>query len=161
MSEDAREHVAIKASSPPVQTGASEYRPTDPAVCSFIASLSYLKPNEVSQIIEAYRFSEKAHSGQKRISGEPYITHPLAVARTLVEWHMDLQAIVAGLLHDVMEDTAVTKNEIAARFGKQVAELVDGLSKLEKIESQTYQQAQAENFRKMLMAMMQIGRAHV
>ena len=154
MSEDARGHASIKASAPPARTGASEYHPTDPAVRSFIASLSYLEPNEVSQVIEAYRFSEKAHAGQKRISGEPYITHPLAVAKTLVEWHMDLQAIVAGLLHDVMEDTAVTKNEIAARFGKPVAELVDGLSKLEKIESQTYQQAQAENFRKMLMAMM-------
>lgn len=155
MTEDARRRCSAKASSLPNRAGASEHRHGDPAaVRSFIDALSYLTPDEVAQVIEAYRFSEKAHAGQKRISGEPYITHPLAVAKTLVEWHMDLQAIVAGLLHDVMEDTAVTKNEIAARFGKQVADLVDGLSKLEKIESQTYQQAQAENFRKMLMAMM-------
>jgi GTP diphosphokinase / guanosine-3',5'-bis(diphosphate) 3'-diphosphatase len=125
----------------------------DPAFRVFIDSLSYLQPDEVALVREAYRFAEAAHSGQKRYSGEPYITHPLAVAGALAEWRMDVQAVVAALLHDVMEDTAVSKAEIARHFGKQVAELVDGLSKLDKIEFQSHQEAQAENFRKMLMAM--------
>jgi GTP pyrophosphokinase/guanosine-3',5'-bis(diphosphate) 3'-pyrophosphohydrolase len=125
----------------------------DPAFRVFIDSLSYLEPEEIELVREAYRFSEAAHLGQKRHSGEPYITHPLAVAGALAEWHMDAQAVIAALLHDVMEDTAVTKAEIAARFGRPVAELVDGLSKLDKIEFQSYEEAQAENFRKMLMAM--------
>ncbi|MES2771749.1 MAG: bifunctional (p)ppGpp synthetase/guanosine-3',5'-bis(diphosphate) 3'-pyrophosphohydrolase [Pseudomonadota bacterium] len=125
----------------------------DPAFSVFIDSLSYLKPEEIDLVREAYRFSEVAHCGQKRLSGEDYITHPLAVAGALAEWHMDVQAVIAALLHDVMEDTSVTKKEIAERFGKSVADLVDGLSKLEKIEFQSYAEAQAENFRKMLMAM--------
>jgi guanosine-3',5'-bis(diphosphate) 3'-pyrophosphohydrolase len=125
----------------------------EPAFRVFIDSLSYLQPDEVALIREAYVFAEAAHSGQKRYSGEPYITHPLAVAGALAEWRMDAQAVIAALLHDVMEDTAVTKAEIARRFGKQVAELVDGLSKLDKIEFQSHLEAQAENFRKMLMAM--------
>ncbi len=125
----------------------------DPAFRVFIDSLSYLQPDEVALIREAYVFAEDAHSGQKRYSGEPYITHPLAVAGALAEWRMDAQAVIAALLHDVMEDTVVTKAEIARRFGKQVAELVDGLSKLDKIEFQSHLEAQAENFRKMLMAM--------
>ncbi|MFZ2854636.1 MAG: bifunctional (p)ppGpp synthetase/guanosine-3',5'-bis(diphosphate) 3'-pyrophosphohydrolase [Rhodocyclaceae bacterium] len=127
--------------------------PVASAFQTFIDSLGYLKPEEVELIRSAYRFSEAAHLGQKRLSGEPYVTHPLAVASALAEWHMDAQAVIAALLHDVMEDTAVTKAEIAERFGKSVAELVDGLSKLDKIEFQSYQEAQAENFRKMLMAM--------
>ncbi len=125
----------------------------EPAFRVFIDSLSYLQPDEVALVREAYVFAEAAHSGQKRYSGEPYITHPLAVAGALAEWRMDAQAVIAALLHDVMEDTAVTKAEIARRFGKQVAELVDGLSKLDKIEFQSHLEAQAENFRKMLMAM--------
>ncbi|HNJ77267.1 MAG TPA: HD domain-containing protein, partial [Azospira sp.] len=125
----------------------------DPAFRVFIDSLSYLKPDEVALVRDAYAFAEAAHAGQTRYSGEPYITHPLAVAGALAEWQMDVQAVVAALLHDVMEDTAVTKAQIAQRFGKHVAELVDGLSKLDKIEFQSHQEAQAENFRKMLMAM--------
>ncbi|HEX5803297.1 MAG TPA: bifunctional (p)ppGpp synthetase/guanosine-3',5'-bis(diphosphate) 3'-pyrophosphohydrolase [Azospira sp.] len=125
----------------------------DPAYRVFIDSLSYLQPDEIALIRDAYAFAEAAHSGQKRYSGEPYITHPLAVAGALAEWRMDGQAVIAALLHDVMEDTGVSKAEIARRFGKQVAELVDGLSKLDKIEFQSHQEAQAENFRKMLMAM--------
>jgi GTP pyrophosphokinase/guanosine-3',5'-bis(diphosphate) 3'-pyrophosphohydrolase len=130
-----------------------EYDYEDPAYRVFIDTLSYLPPDEVALVCAAYRFSDEAHQGQTRLSGEPYITHPLAVAGALAEWRMDVQAIVAALLHDVMEDTAVTKAQIAERFGKQVADLVDGLSKLDKIEFQSYQDAQAENFRKMLMAM--------
>ena len=127
--------------------------PEDPAYRVFLDSLNYLTAEEIDLVREAYLFSAAAHHGQIRLSGEPYITHPLAVAGALAEWHMDSQAVIAALLHDVMEDTAVSKSEIAERFGKPVAELVDGLSKLDKIEFQSYQEAQAENFRKMLMAM--------
>ncbi|MCK6404541.1 MAG: bifunctional (p)ppGpp synthetase/guanosine-3',5'-bis(diphosphate) 3'-pyrophosphohydrolase [Rhodocyclaceae bacterium] len=125
----------------------------DPAFRVFIDSLSYLKPDELALVREAYAFAAAAHAGQKRYSGEAYITHPLAVAGALAEWQMDVQAVIAALLHDVMEDTSVTKAQIAERFGRHVAELVDGLSKLDKIEFQSHQEAQAENFRKMLMAM--------
>src|SRR5512132_2969823 len=113
----------------------------------------YLKPGDIARLADAYRFSEAAHAGQTRQSGEPYISHPLAVAGILAEWHLDGQALVAALLHDVMEDTAVTKAEIADTFGKPVADLVDGVSKLDKIEFQSAEDAQAENFRKMLLAM--------
>ena len=114
---------------------------------------SYLKPADVARLGEAYRFSEAAHAGQTRQSGEPYISHPLAVTEILAGWHMDSQALMAALLHDVMEDTSVTKDEISDSFGKPVADLVDGLSKLVKIEFQSAEDAQAENFRKMLLAM--------
>jgi GTP pyrophosphokinase len=117
------------------------------------ARFSYLKPTDVARIEDAYRFSEAAHAGQTRQSGEPYISHPLAVAEILAGWHLDGQALVAALLHDVMEDTAVSKNEISDTFGKPVADLVDGVSKLDKIEFQSAEDAQAENFRKMLLAM--------
>jgi len=113
----------------------------------------YLKKADVARLADAYRFSEAAHKGQKRQSGDPYISHPLAVAEILAGWHLDGQALMAALLHDVMEDTSVTKAEISETFGKPVAELVDGLSKLDKIEFQSAEDAQAENFRKMLLAM--------
>jgi GTP pyrophosphokinase len=114
---------------------------------------SYLKPEDVRQLRSAYQFSEAAHDGQYRRSGEPYISHPVAVANILVEWHLDSQALAAALLHDVMEDTTVTKSEISQKFGRMVAELVDGVSKLDKIEFESQEQAQAENFRKMFLAM--------
>ena len=114
---------------------------------------SYLKPEDVRQLQAAYEFSEAAHDGQFRRSGEPYISHPVAVASILAQWHLDSQALTAALLHDVMEDTTVTKGEISDRFGKMVAELVDGVSKLDKIEFESQEQAQAENFRKMFLAM--------
>ncbi|SDG65967.1 RelA/SpoT family protein [Propionivibrio dicarboxylicus] len=138
---------------PPARPPLPGHQIDDPAFRVFLDSLAYLEPDEIRQVVDAYLFSEEAHRGQTRLSGEPYVTHPLAVAGALAEWRMDVQAIIAALLHDVMEDTAVSKAEIAAHFGKQVADLVDGLSKLEKIEFQSYQDAQAENFRKMLMAM--------
>ncbi len=125
----------------------------DPAYRVFIDSLDYLSPKEVDRIREAYVFSARAHANQKRLSGEPYITHPLAVAGAVVEWRMDAEAIVAALLHDTLEDTGVSKRELSDKFGREVADLVDGLSKLDKIEFASYQEAQAENFRKMLMAM--------
>jgi GTP pyrophosphokinase len=113
----------------------------------------YLKPSDVARLSDAYRFSEAAHAGQTRQSGDPYISHPLAVAEILAGWHLDGQALVAALLHDVMEDTAITKNEISETFGEPVADLVDGVSKLDRIEFQSAEDAQAENFRKMLLAM--------
>jgi len=114
---------------------------------------TYLKPADVEHIRQALEFSDKAHQGQLRQSGEPYITHPIAVARILTPLHLDAQAIMAALLHDVVEDTTTSTNEVAELFGKPVADLVDGLSKLNKIEFETKEDAQAENFRKMLLAM--------
>ena len=114
---------------------------------------SYLKLEDLRQLQSAYEFSEAAHDGQYRRSGEPYISHPVAVATILAQWHLDSQALTAALLHDVMEDTTVTKSEISEKFGKMVAELVDGVSKLDKIEFESQEQAQAENFRKMFLAM--------
>jgi len=113
----------------------------------------YLKPKDVARLAEAYRFSEAAHAGQTRQSGDPYISHPLAVAEILAGWHLDGQTLMAALLHDVTEDTSVTKDEISDTFGRPVAELVDGVSKLDRIEFQSAEDAQAENFRKMLLAM--------
>jgi guanosine-3',5'-bis(diphosphate) 3'-pyrophosphohydrolase len=113
----------------------------------------YLKPKDVARLAEAYRFSEAAHAGQTRQSGDPYISHPLAVAEILADWHLDGQTLMAALLHDVTEDTSVTNDEISDTFGRPVAELVDGVSKLDKIEFQSAEDAQAENFRKMLLAM--------
>ncbi len=115
----------------------------------------YLKPEDLELVWDAYRYSAAAHEGQMRRSGDPYITHPVSVACILAELHLDVPSINAALLHDVVEDTGITKDEIAEKFGKQVAELVDGLSKLDKIEFQSATQAQAENFRKMLLAMAQ------
>ena len=119
----------------------------------FSATAKYLKPEDVSQLKLAYTFSQGAHSGQFRKTGEPYISHPLAVASILEELHLDAHTLAAALLHDVVEDTDILSEEISERFGTTVAELVDGVSKLDKIESQTTTDAQAENFRKMLLAM--------
>ncbi|RJG06298.1 bifunctional (p)ppGpp synthetase/guanosine-3',5'-bis(diphosphate) 3'-pyrophosphohydrolase [Noviherbaspirillum cavernae] len=113
----------------------------------------YLTPSELKKVKEAYRFSDEMHLGQMRKSGEPYISHPIAVAEICADWKLDAQAIMAALLHDVMEDQDVKKEELIERFGAPVASLVDGLSKLEKIEFQSQIEAQAENFRKMLLAM--------
>ncbi|MFC5473700.1 RelA/SpoT family protein [Paraherbaspirillum soli] len=113
----------------------------------------YLTSAELKKVKEAYRFSDEMHLGQMRKSGEPYISHPIAVAEICADWKLDAQAIMAALLHDVMEDQDVKKDELIERFGAQVATLVDGLSKLDKIEFQSQIEAQAENFRKMLLAM--------
>lgn len=115
--------------------------------------VSYLKPDDVALVEKAYQFSKSAHEGQFRKSGDPYISHPVAVAKLLAKWHLDAQALMAALLHDVVEDTPATKQEVGELFGKPVAELVDGVSKLDRIEFQTEAHAQAENFRKMLLAM--------
>jgi len=115
----------------------------------------YLQPPDVALVERAFAFSEQAHQGQFRKSGEPYITHPLAVASILSQWRLDAQGLAAALLHDVMEDSGITKHEIETSFGKPVAEMVDGVSKLDQIEFQSREDAQAENFRKMLLAMAQ------
>jgi GTP diphosphokinase / guanosine-3',5'-bis(diphosphate) 3'-diphosphatase len=114
---------------------------------------AYLKPEDVEHIRHAVELSKTAHHGQLRQSGEAYVTHPIAVARILTQLHLDTQAIIAALLHDVVEDTEITAEDIANQFGKPVAELVDGLSKLDKLQFGSVADAQAENFRKMLMAM--------
>jgi GTP diphosphokinase / guanosine-3',5'-bis(diphosphate) 3'-diphosphatase len=115
----------------------------------------YLPAPDVALVERAFVFSEQAHQGQFRKSGDPYITHPLAVASILSQWRLDAQGLAAALLHDVMEDTSVTKTEIETSFGKLVADMVDGVSKLDQIEFQSREDAQAENFRKMLLAMAQ------
>jgi len=114
---------------------------------------TYLQADQVEKVQRAYHFSAKAHEGQKRKSGEAYIHHPLEVAYILGEMHMDHQTLMAAILHDVIEDTPTAKTQISRKFGKGVAELVDGVSKLDKVEFESYAEAQAHNFRKMLMAM--------
>ncbi len=116
---------------------------------------NYLPPPDVALVERAFQFSDSAHRGQFRKSGEPYITHPLAVASILSQWRIDAQGLAAALLHDVMEDTTVTKAEIETSFGRPVADMVDGVSKLDQIEFTSREDAQAESFRKMLLAMAQ------
>ena len=117
------------------------------------AKLDYLNAADIENVRQAYRFADEAHLGQLRNSGEPYITHPIAVAQQCAEWKLDAQALMAALLHDAMEDCEVSKPELIERFGAPVAELVDGLTKLEKLEFNTREENQAESFRKMLLAM--------
>ncbi len=115
----------------------------------------YLPEEQVALISQAYLVAEQAHTGQQRCTGEPYITHPVEVARILAQMRMDHESIVAAILHDVIEDTELTKEAVLARFGPKIAELVDGVSKLTKIQFDTREEAQAENFRKMMLAMTQ------
>ena len=113
----------------------------------------YLKPEEIQQVRRAYFFAEQAHDGQRRRSGEHYVTHPLAVATILANMHMDHQSLMAAMLHDVLEDTPITKEALAKQFGDTVADLVDGVSKLTQIHFEDKALAQAENFQKMALAM--------
>ena len=117
------------------------------------AKLDYMTASDVDNVRRAYRFADEAHLGQMRNNGEPYITHPIAVAQQCAEWKLDAQALMAALLHDAIEDCGVTKPELIERFGASVADLVDGLTKLEKLEFNTREENQAESFRKMLLAM--------
>jgi guanosine-3',5'-bis(diphosphate) 3'-pyrophosphohydrolase len=114
---------------------------------------TYLPPDQVERVQDAYDFAFQAHDGQRRRSGEPYITHPVAVADLLADLRLDAQTMIAAILHDVMEDTPNTKAEITDRFGREVAELVDGVSKLDQVQFRSRAEAQAESFRKMLLAM--------
>tara|TARA_R110002110_G_scaffold205066_7_gene417001 strand:+ start:121429 stop:123546 length:2118 start_codon:yes stop_codon:yes gene_type:complete len=116
---------------------------------------SYLDQEQTNHVKRAYYFAEQAHYGQLRRSGEPYVTHPLAVAGILADMHMDHQSLMAAMLHDVIEDTGIEKNTIGNQFGPTVAELVDGVSKLTQMEFETLQEKQAENFQKMALAMAQ------
>lgn len=113
----------------------------------------YLTSEQVKQIEQAYLFAKHAHGAQTRYTGEPYITHPIAVAHILAQMRMDPQTLIAAILHDVVEDTPIEKAEIDKKFGKEVGDLVDGVTKLTQIHFENYAQAQAENFRKMVMAM--------
>ena len=126
------------------------------AAASFAAlmeKLDYLDPASIELVRQAYRYADTAHLGQLRNSGEPYITHPIAVAAQCATWKLDAQALMAALLHDAMEDCGVTKADLVERFGAPVAELVDGLTKLDKLQFDTREENQAESFRKMLLAM--------
>lgn len=118
-----------------------------------LAKLDYLSASDIESIRQAYRFADEAHLGQLRKNGDPYITHPIAVAAQCAEWKLDAQALMSALMHDAIEDCGVTKEELVERFGAPVADLVDGLTKLEKLEFDTREQNQAESFRKMLLAM--------
>ncbi len=117
------------------------------------AKLDYLDAADINQVRRAYRFADEAHLGQLRSSGEPYITHPIAVAQQCAEWKLDAQALMAALLQGAIEDCGITKPELIEKFGAPVAELVDGLTKLDKLQFSTREEGQAESFRKMLLAM--------
>ena len=149
---------APAAGSGPRTTAAATPHPAaaNAAAASFaglMAKLDYLLPADLEQVRMAYRFADQAHLGQLRNSGEPYITHPIAVAAQCADWKLDAQALMAALLHDSMEDCGVTKIELIERFGSPVAELVDGLTTLDKLHFPTREEPQAESFRKMLLAM--------
>jgi GTP diphosphokinase / guanosine-3',5'-bis(diphosphate) 3'-diphosphatase len=120
---------------------------------SLLRKLDYLGKADQRLVRDAYKFADEAHLGQMRDSGLPYITHPLAVAGLCANWKLDAQAISAALMHDAMEDCGVTKPELIERFGAPTAEMVDGLTKLDKLQFSTREQSQAESFRKMLLAM--------
>ena len=125
-----------------------------PGVMGLLSKVAtYLPAVQVERIREAAEFGAAAHQGQKRVSGEPYITHPVAAAEILAELHLDADTIVGAILHDVIEDTPIAKADIALRFGNDVAEIVDGVTKLDQIRFKNREEAQAENFRKMLLAM--------
>jgi len=128
----------------------------DKGLKHFIESLeTYMPAEQIEQVMRAYEFGATAHSGQTRLSGEPFITHPLAVAQILADMHMDSQAIVAAILHDVIEDTETPMAELEEQFGNEIATLVDGVSKLDQIQFTSRAEAHAESFRKMMLAMIE------
>lgn len=142
---------ALSGLATPVET---ELEPVVASMASLQSLLSgYLSSKEIVLVKEAYRFSDQAHLGQFRSSGSPYISHPISVAEICAGWKLDVDAIRAALLHDVMEDQDIPKQELIEKFGSDVAELVDGLSKLDRLEFASKAQQQAESFRKMLLAM--------
>lgn len=139
-----------------IQAGTPSTSAANAAAASFaalVAQLDYLSPTDIELVRKAYRFADEGHLGQLRKNGEPYITHPIAVATQCTEWKLDAQALMAALMHDVMEDCGVTKSDLIEKFGSSVADLVDGLTKLDKLEFNTREENQAESFRKMLLAM--------
>jgi len=124
-------------------------------LANLLEKVAYLPRPQLNLIADAYAFSADRHQGQKRLSGDPYITHPLAVAGILADLHLDYQSIAAALMHDVIEDTPTAKDEIASQFGAEIASLVDGVSKLDKLNFSSRTELQAESFRKMMLAMVQ------
>jgi RelA/SpoT family (p)ppGpp synthetase len=125
-----------------------------PGIAQLVSKIeAYLPPDQVERVREAYEYAETAHKGQKRHSGEAYITHPIAVADILADLHMDGATLTAAILHDVVEDTPSSAAEVEQRFGKEVAELVDGVTKLDQVQFKSRKEAQAESFRKMILAM--------
>lgn len=142
--------------SPKLKVSALSKAQANASAASFdrlLSKLNYLLEADVALVREAYRFADEAHLGQLRNSGEPYITHPIAVASQCAEWKLDAPALMAALLHDAIEDCGITKADLVERFGPPVAELVDGLTKLDKLHFNTREENQAESFRKMLLAM--------
>ena len=132
------------AAAPPVEAA---------SFAALIDKLGYLPKADLKKVREAYKFADEAHLGQFRASGQPYITHPIAVAGLVADWKLDAQAVMAALLHDLIEDCRITKSELIVRFGAPTADLVDGLTKLDKLHFSTREESQAESFRKMLLAM--------
>ena len=137
---------APAAQQPPAPTEASSF-------AALVEKLGYLSKSDLKLVREAYKFADAAHLGQFRASGLPYITHPIAVAGLCADWKLDAQAIMAALMHDTIEDQGVTKTELIEKFGAPTADLVDGLTKLDKLHFNTREESQAESFRKMLLAM--------
>ncbi len=137
----------------PVAPTSAQAKAAAASFAALMAKLDYLEAGDIEQVRQAYRFADEAHLGQIRASGDPYITHPIAVAAQCAQWKLDAQALMAALLHDAIEDCGVTKPELIERFGAPVAELVDGLTKLDKLQFNTREENQAESFRKMLLAM--------
>src|SRR5690349_14976516 len=124
-----------------------------PYVLALKERIAYLPEAQVQRVLQAFRIGAKAHEGQARKSGEPYITHPIAVAGILAELGLDAETIIAAILHDTLEDTELSRAEITAEFGEVVADLVDGVTKLDKMRFSNRAEADAESFRKMLLAM--------
>lgn len=124
-----------------------------PYVLALKERVAYLPDEQVMRVLRAYEVGAHAHEGQARKSGEPYITHPVAVAGILAELGLDTETIIAAILHDTLEDTALSRTELAGEFGETVADLVDGVTKLDKMQFRSRQEADAESFRKMLLAM--------
>ncbi|RVU44989.1 RelA/SpoT family protein [Rubrivivax rivuli] len=137
----------------PLAQGPAELSVEVTSYAELNVKLSYLSKAELKQVREAYKFADAAHLGQYRASGLPYITHPIAVAGLCADWKLDAQAIMAALMHDTIEDQGVTKTELIEKFGAPTADLVDGLTKLDKLQFNTREESQAESFRKMLLAM--------
>ncbi|MGB7816060.1 MAG: bifunctional (p)ppGpp synthetase/guanosine-3',5'-bis(diphosphate) 3'-pyrophosphohydrolase [Methylotenera sp.] len=156
MAKTAIKSAIHKQTAEPFQSAEPPLLPADSETSQLTLLLKeYFSQADIEQVWAAYRYAAAAHEGQTRKTGEPYISHPVAVACILAKLHLDLPTILAALLHDVVEDTVVAVAAITEKFGKQVGELVDGLTKLDKIEFQSATVAQAENFRKMLLAMSQ------
>ena len=122
---------------------------------ALLSKLKYLPPSQLDLIVEAYEFASQAHEGQRRYSGELYITHPVAVAGILADLHMDYQSIAAAVMHDVIEDTPMAKEQIEEKFGSEIAAIVDGVSKLDQLSFNSRAEAQVESFRKMMLAMVE------